>query len=328
MGSRGPHAHRSGGVRTVDGSGAAWGLARGGQVRDVRGPDLVELTAVESTVDQVVGAVCVEVDHGGHRGELPRADPGQALAAHRGRHRLAGDHLPVFTQIGQDARCAVHLIGGVVETLDLDVDRLTALLGRRGPRRTGCAPLVEARPGHLQQSSHPHDREVGLLRFDDPVHLYQFCSEAKKAASLSKTHGPNAIRRSLCVTVLTLCVHHRRAPRDYRTPNVLWRWRPTGRAIDLRHRSLRLRPQRADRYRQTRRTACSRYSGAYFLRFPDTGTSSPQDQQSRDQMSTIRGQPQHPAKDPALSPPVPKPHHARGLTHPDVVSSQLSLPSR
>jgi len=30
----------------------------------------------------------------------------------------------------------------------------------------------------------------------------------------------------------------------------------------------------------------------YFLRFPDTGTSSPQDQQSRDQMSTTRGQPQ------------------------------------
>ncbi|MDZ4236215.1 MAG: hypothetical protein U1C73_21235, partial [Dietzia sp.] len=45
----------------------------------------------------------------------------------------------------------------------------------------------------------------------------------------------------------------------------------------------------------TRRTACSRYSGVYFLRFPDTGTSSPQDQQSRDQMSTSRGQPQNTA---------------------------------
>lgn len=32
LGSRGPHAHRSGGVRTVDGSGAAWGLARTGHL--------------------------------------------------------------------------------------------------------------------------------------------------------------------------------------------------------------------------------------------------------------------------------------------------------
>ena len=41
----------------------------------------------------------------------------------------------------------------------------------------------------------------------------------------------------------------------------------------------------------SRRTAYSRYSGVYFLRFPDTGTSFPQNQQFRDQMSTIRGQP-------------------------------------
>jgi hypothetical protein len=36
------------------------------------------------------------------------------------------------------------------------------------------------------------------------------------------------------------------------------------------------------------RTACSRYSGVYFLRLPDTGTSFPQDQRSHDQVSTIR----------------------------------------
>jgi hypothetical protein len=40
------------------------------------------------------------------------------------------------------------------------------------------------------------------------------------------------------------------------------------------------------------RTACSRYSGVYFLRLPDTGTSFAQDQRSHDQASTIRGQPQ------------------------------------
>src|SRR5690349_7413010 len=41
----------------------------------------------------------------------------------------------------------------------------------------------------------------------------------------------------------------------------------------------------------TRRTACSRSSGVYFFRFPDTGTSSQQDQRSRDQMSTNKEQP-------------------------------------
>lgn len=40
----------------------------------------------------------------------------------------------------------------------------------------------------------------------------------------------------------------------------------------------------------TRRTACSRSSGVYFRRFLDTETSFPQDQQSHDQMFTIRGQ--------------------------------------
>jgi hypothetical protein len=40
------------------------------------------------------------------------------------------------------------------------------------------------------------------------------------------------------------------------------------------------------------RTACSRYSGVYFLRLPDTGTSFPQDRRSHDQVFTIRGQPQ------------------------------------
>jgi hypothetical protein len=84
--------------------------------------------------------------------------------------------------------------------------------------------------------------------------------------------------------------HRHRAPRNYRSPSALGRRdnRPSNSSptpISAATCATR-RPVST-----TRRTACSRYSGVYFLRFPDTATSFPQNHQFRDRMSTVRGQP-------------------------------------
>ena len=86
-----------------------------------------------------------------------RADPGQPLAAQRGRHRLARHPLPQRTQIGQDPRRAVHAVGGLMEYGDLGVQLGTPLLRGDSARRRGLAPFVEPRPGYLQQLAHPLD---------------------------------------------------------------------------------------------------------------------------------------------------------------------------
>src|SRR5690606_8444922 len=46
-----------------------------------------------------------------------------------------------------------------------------------------ASPLVERRAGHAKLLTHPDDRVVGLLRFDQRRLLAQSCVRAKKAAA-------------------------------------------------------------------------------------------------------------------------------------------------
>jgi hypothetical protein len=99
------------------------------QIGDVRGPHPIELTGVELTIDQVFGQRSVQIDDRGGWGEGAWADPGQALAAQRGRHRLTRHRLTVLAQISQNPRRPIHPVGGLVERGDLGIQLGAAPLG-------------------------------------------------------------------------------------------------------------------------------------------------------------------------------------------------------
>src|SRR5258705_6070313 len=150
-----------------------------------------------------------------------------------------------------------------------------------GPAITAQAPLVKPRTRHLQQLTHPLDRVRGLLHLDHPVGLYRFCSETKKAAAFfknarskrnsafSRRRRSSSARSSASSTAsVSPAAAASRARRTQRPSTCS----PTpisaatcavGRPVSI-----------------TRRAACSRNSGVYFLRLPDIRTTFPQDQRS------------------------------------------------
>ena len=181
----------------------------------------VEQPGVETAPHQVFGYRCIQVDHCGGRHEPARADPGQSLAAQRGRHRFAGHLLPVSAQVGQDAWGAIDTVRSRVELRDLGVQLGAVPLGRGRPAVAGFAPFVVPRTRHLQQFTHPLNGVGGLLRLDHPVGFYRLCSETKKAAAFFKTHGPNVIRRSHGANAPTLRARQHQARGQYRQPRSL-----------------------------------------------------------------------------------------------------------
>src|SRR6202007_224881 len=149
------------------------------------------------------------------------------------------------------------------------------------PGIAGFAPLVVPRARHLQQFAHPLDRVGGLLRLDHPVAFYRLCSETKKAAAFfknsrskrnsafSRRKRANSARSSASST----------APVS--PAAAAWRCRRTQRPSTCSPTPISAATCATGRpVSITRRAACSRNSGVYFVRLPDIWTSFPWDQQS------------------------------------------------
>src|SRR3954452_15447132 len=170
------------------------------------------------------------------------------------------------------------------------VELTATLLGRTGTTIARFAPLVEPRPRHLHQLAHLLNRVVGLLRLDHPVGHYRFCSETKKAAAFfknsrskrnsafSRRRRSSSARSSASSTRgVSSASAASRARRTQRPNNcsptpISAATCATGRPVSI-----------------TRRAACSRNSGVYFLRLPDIRTTFPQDQRSHQSGVHLQG---------------------------------------
>jgi hypothetical protein len=127
-------AEHSAGVRVTDR--AQVGLARtDGHVGDIARPHEIELTLVEATLHQILGA------GGGRIGlrrdlEQPGTDALQTKGPHARRHRVVADQVATLVEVLGDPWGAVGAVRGVVEVQDLRIDLTLALShGRRSAVR-------------------------------------------------------------------------------------------------------------------------------------------------------------------------------------------------
>lgn len=128
--------------------------AADGHVRDIARPDQIKGPLVELAVDQVRGVLGRAVRRGRDL-EQPRTHAVDPEGSHAGRHGVDADRHTIFVQVLDDPRGAVGAVAGHMGSQDPLVEVTTALLGDcrlfPGPVRP---PLVEPRPGDLEQPGH------------------------------------------------------------------------------------------------------------------------------------------------------------------------------
>lgn len=178
---------------TVDDGGQIYKAFPGRDVGDVANELGARLLGGEVTPDQVGDATKVTPHRSGGP-EHTRLGRGQIQLAHQGADQFGRAVLAAAQQGGMHPPVAVGLVRAGEDLGDQRGQQGAALRGGRG---RPLAPLVVARPGHLQPGAHVDDRVAGLLRIDqlELGERHRF-SAAKKAAAFSRTPASPAVRRS------------------------------------------------------------------------------------------------------------------------------------
>jgi len=163
------------------------------QIGNIADPNLVQSAGIPLPFHGIHRVAVSVVDDGGRLPSL-RADPCQTQAFHGLGNCSSGDDLAVRTQVDEDPRGPVDLVGIAVEEGDFLLD---VFLPDR--RRLGCGvdPGAVARAGDFEEADHAGDGEVGLLRQHqfERLAFVSDASWAKKMDAFFKNACPSSSPR-------------------------------------------------------------------------------------------------------------------------------------